>query len=90
MGGKLLTPDGDSSTGNGNMPYWARIGAATAIIVIAMYLVFQQNQAFNGALMTIRDEQRIHILQTNIYQRAICLSLAKLAATDPVLCEPPK
>ena len=73
----------------GNLREWADFIVRVGIVgVIALYLVWQNNNTFGSTLNTIRDEQRAHILQTSIYQRSICLSLAKLAQTDPNLCEP--
>jgi hypothetical protein len=68
----------DEDDTNGDLPVWARItfkwGVGSAI---ALYLVYQVTQAFGSTLVTIRDEQRTHISETNFYLRQVCLNTAK-------------
>jgi hypothetical protein len=89
--GKILNADGDSVSSQ--TIDWPKViylyGIPGAICVFLVYLL-----ALNvpNALASVQKDvtmlQRDHRDQAYT-QRAMCLSLAKLAATDPNLCWPP-
>lgn len=93
MGGRILQADGQELP-NGSTPVWLRVvyvyGIPGAIALFAFYLLaVSVTNAMASVQRDVTLLQREHRDQAYT-QRAICLSLAKLAQTDPALCEPPK
>lgn len=93
MAPRILNPDGNEIT-NGQVPPWLKAAYVLGIPgVIALFYVYITAMSWTPAMAaiarditTLKQEHRDQAYT----QRAICLSLAKLAATDPALCEPPK
>lgn len=91
MAGRILNPDGQF-TDNPTID-WPKViylyGIPGAICLFLVYLMgFNVPNTLASVQKDVMLLQRDHRDQAYT-QRAMCLSLAKLAATDPNLCSPP-